>query len=179
MKLISDFLPIVLFFIAYEVRDIYFATAVAIAASVVLIAWTALRGRRVEPMQWATLLIIVVFGGLTLLLRDETFIKWKPTVVYALFAVTLLVARHAMGRNLVRSMMGQQLQLAESAWGSLNWLWVGFFAFMGALNLVVAYGFSTDLWVKFKLFGTLALTLLFVVVQAFWIGRHATAGEKP
>lgn len=172
MKLISDFLPIVLFFIAYEVRDIYFATAVAIAASVVLIAWTALRGRRVEPMQWATLLIIVVFGGLTLLLRDETFIKWKPTVLYGLFAAVLAGGRMMFGRNLVRSVMGKQLALPEPVWHRLNLAWIAFFVAMAALNLAVAYRFPTDVWVDFKLFGTMGLTIAFVIAQALWLGRY-------
>ncbi len=173
MKLLTDFLPIVLFFIAYEAWDIYVATAVAIAASAIQIAWTLLRGRKVEPMQWATMLIIAVFGGMTLFFRDETFIKWKPTVVYALFAIGLVVARHAMGRNLIRAMMEKQVRLPAPAWASLNWVWVGFFCCMAVLNIVVAYSFSTDLWVQFKLFGTLGLTVLFIIAQALWIGRHA------
>lgn len=173
MKLLADFLPIILFFIAYQVWDIYVATAVAIAASAIQIAWTLLRGRKVEPMQWITMLIIALFGGLTLFFRDETFIKWKPTMVYALFAVGLLVARHAMDRNLIRAMMEKQVRLPEPVWASLNWVWVAFFLAMAALNIVVAYGFSTDVWVQFKLFGTLALTVLFIVAQALWIGRHA------
>ncbi|MCO5122102.1 MAG: septation protein A [Burkholderiaceae bacterium] len=173
MKLLADFLPIILFFIAYQVWDIYVATAVAIAASAMQIAWTLLRGRKVEPMQWTTMLIIAVFGGMTLFFRDETFIKWKPTVVYGLFAIGLLVARYGMGRNLIRTMMEKQVSLPDPIWTSLNWVWVAFFAVMGILNVVVAYTFSTDFWVQFKLFGTLGLTVLFIVAQALWIGRHA------
>lgn len=173
MKLLADFLPIILFFVAYEVWDIYVATAVAIAASAIQIGWTLLRGRKVEPMQWTTMLVIAVFGGMTLFFRDETFIKWKPTVVYALFAVGLLVARHAMGRNLIRAMMEKQVRLPEAVWGSLNWVWAGFFACMAVLNILVAYSFSTDLWVQFKLFGTLILTVVFIIAQALWIGRYA------
>ncbi len=173
MKLLADFLPIILFFVAYQAWDIYVATAVAIAASAIQIAWTLVRGHRVEPMQWATLLIIVVFGGMTLFVRDETFIKWKPTVVYALFAAGLVVARYGLGRNLIRSMMEKQVRLPDPVWSSLNWVWVAFFCAMAVLNIVVAYTFSTDLWVQFKLFGTLGLTVLFIVAQALWIGRHA------
>lgn len=176
MKLLADFFPIILFFIAYEVWDIYVATAVAIAASALQIVWTLLRGRKVQPMQWTTLLIIAVFGGMTLFFRDETFIKWKPTVVYALFAVGLVVARYAMGRNLIRSMMEKQVRLPEPVWSNLNWVWVAFFIGMAALNIFVAYTFSTDLWVQFKLFGTLVLTLVFIIAQALWIGRYA---EEP
>jgi intracellular septation protein len=176
MKLLADFFPIILFFVAYKVWDIYVATAVAIGASVLQIGWILARGRRVEPMQWTSVLIIVVFGGMTLAFQDETFIKWKPTVLYGLFAGALLVARHALGRDLIRAMMERQVRLPAPMWATLNWLWIGFFALMAVLNVVVAYSFSTDLWVQFKLFGTLGLTLLFVLLQALWIGRHA---EEP
>jgi intracellular septation protein len=173
MKLLADFFPIILFFVAYQAWDIYVATGVAILASAAQVAWTLLRGRKVEPMQWATMLIIAVFGGMTLFFRAETFIKWKPTVVYALFAAGLLFARFALGRNLIRSMMEKQVQLPDAVWGSLHWVWVAFFCCMAVLNIVVAYTFSTDFWVQFKLFGTLGLTLLFILAQALWIGRHA------
>lgn len=172
MKLFLDFLPLLLFFVAFRLWDIYVATAVAIAASVLQIGWLLLRRRRVEPMQWASLLIIVVFGGMTLLLRDETFIKWKPTVLYAAFAVALLVSQYLLGRNLIRSLLGAQFRAPDPVWTRLNLLWMLFFASMAALNLVVAYSVSTETWVQFKVFGTLGLTLLFVVGQAFWLGRH-------
>lgn len=171
MKILFDLFPIILFFVAYKLVDIYTATAVAIAASVLQIAWLMLRGRRVEPMQWAGLAIIVVFGGMTLFLQDENFIKWKPTVLYGLFALVLGAGRLFFGRNLIRSAMSKQLALPDDVWGRLNSAWMVFFAAMAALNLYVAYGFSTDVWVNFKLFGTLGLTLLFVVAQAFYVGR--------
>ena len=172
MKLLFDLFPIILFFAAYKLADIYVATAVAIAASVVQIAWLKWRGRKIEPMQWVSLGIIVVFGGLTLFLRDETFIKWKPTVLYTAFALALLVARYAMGKNLIRAMMGHQIKLPARVWDRLNLAWVIFFAVQGAANLFVAYRFPTDVWVSFKLFGSLGLTLVFVLGQAFWLGRH-------
>ncbi len=171
MKLLFDLFPVVLFFIAYKVADIYVATAVAIVASIGQIGWLLLRGRRVEGMQWTSLAIIVVFGGMTLLLQDETFIKWKPTVLYGLFAL-VLVGAQLFGRNLIRSLMSQQIALPDPVWGRLNVLWVGFFVVMAALNLFVAYRFSTDIWVDFKLFGTTGLTLAFVLVQALYVGRH-------
>ena len=171
MKILFDLFPIILFFVAYKLVDIYTATAVAIAASVLQIAWLMLRGRRVEPMQWAGLAIIVVFGGMTLFLQDENFIKWKPTVLYGLFALVLGAGRLFFGRNLIRSAMSKQLALPDDVWGRLNSAWMVFFAAMAVLNLYVAYGFSTDVWVNFKLFGTLGLTLLFVVAQAFYVGR--------
>jgi intracellular septation protein len=173
MKLLFDFFPILLFFAAFKLADIYVATGVAIVATIGQIAWLKLRGKAVEPMQWASLGIIVVFGGMTLLFHDETFIKWKPTVLYALFAIGLLVAPRFTGKNPLRSIMGAQVQLPDPIWQRLTLAWVGFFACMGVLNLVIAYSFPLDVWVNFKVFGTLALTVVFVVVQALWIGRYA------
>ncbi len=172
MKLLFDMLPVILFFVAYKAADIFVATAVAIVASVVQIAWLRLRGHRIENMQWVSLGIIVVFGGMTLILHDETFIKWKPTVLYGLFAVALLVGRYLMKRNLIAAMMGTQVTLPAPVWEKLNIAWVGFFLLQGVLNIVVAYSFSTDIWVNFKLFGSLGLTLAFVVLQALYFSRH-------
>src|SRR5687767_10792974 len=171
MKFLFDFFPVILFFIAFKAADIYVATGVAIGATFLQVAWLKLRGRRVEPMLWASLAIIAVFGGATLVLQDETFIKWKPTVLYWLFGAVLAGAALA-GRNLIRALLSEQVQLPEPAWTRLNASWIGFFAFMGALNLYVAYNYSTDLWVNFKLFGGIGLMLLFVVVQAAFIARH-------
>jgi len=172
MKFLFDLFPVVLFFVAFKLADIYVATATAIAATFVQVAWLKLRRKRVEPMLWSSLAIIVVFGGATLLLQDETFIKWKPTVLYWLFAAVLGGASIA-GRNLIRAMLSEHMQLPELVWSRLNLSWIGFFAFMGALNLYVAYNYSTDLWVNFKLFGGMGLMLLFVLAQALVLGRYA------
>jgi len=170
MKFLFDFFPIILFFIAFKVADIYVATGVAIAATFVQVGWLKLRGKRVEPMLWASLAIIAVFGGATLVLQDETFIKWKPTVLYWLFGAVLAGAA-AFRRNLIRAMLSEQIRRPEPVWARLNWSWIGFFAFMGALNLYVAYNYSTDQWVNFKLFGGMGLMLLFVVAQAMVLSR--------
>ncbi|HYF60490.1 MAG TPA: septation protein A [Burkholderiaceae bacterium] len=172
MKLLFDLFPVILFFVAFKLGDIYAATGVAIAATVAQIAWLKLRRKTVEPMQWASLVLIVVFGGMTLAFHDETFIKWKPTLLYALFAGALLLAPRFTGRNPLRSIMGAQIALPDEAWSRLTLAWTAFFAAMAVLNVVVAYSFSLDAWVNFKLFGTLGLTLVFVVLQAVWIGRH-------
>jgi intracellular septation protein len=170
-KLLFDLFPIILFFAAYKLADIYVATGTAIVATILQIGWLKARGRTVETMQWASLAIIVVFGGATLLLHDEMFIKWKPTVLYAAFAAGLLGYRAISGGNAIRLMMGKQLTLPDPIWERLNVAWSGFFAVMAVLNLFVAYGFSTDVWVNFKLFGTLGLTFAFVIAQALYIGR--------
>jgi intracellular septation protein len=177
MKFLFDLLPVILFFAAFKFADIYVATGVAIATTVLQVAWVWLRGKRVEPMLWASLAIIVVFGGATLLLQDETFIKWKPTVLYWLFAAVLAVSALAFRRNLIQAMLSGQVALPAPVWARLNLSWVGFFAFMGAANLYVAYSFSTDLWVNFKLFGGMGLMLLFVVAQSIYLAKHVE--EKP
>ena len=176
MKFLFDLFPVILFFVAFKLADIYVATGVAIGASVLQVAWLKLRGKRVDPMLWASLAIIVVFGGLTLALRDKTFIQWKPTVLYWLFGAVLSGGALA-GRNLIKAMMSQQIRLPEPVWARLNWSWVGFFAFMGAANLYVAYNYSTDLWVNFKLFGGVGLMLLFVVAQSLFLAKYVA--EKP
>ena len=178
MKLLFDMLPVILFFVAYKAADIFVATGVAIVASVVQIVWLRLRGQTIDNMQWVSLGIIVVFGGMTLLLHDETFIKWKPTVLYALFSVALLVGRYLMKRNLIEAMMGKQITLPAPVWEKLNIAWIRFFLLQGVLNIFVAYNFSTDVWVNFKLFGSLGLTLAFVVLQALYFSRHIEEEPK-
>ena len=172
MKFLFDIFPVVLFFIAYKLSDIFVATAVAIAATFVQIGWVWVRHRKVEPMLWVSLAIIAVFGGATLLLRDETFIKWKPTVLYWLFGLALLVADHGFNKNLIRAMMGSQIVLPERIWTRLNQSWVGFFVVMGLLNLYVAYNFATDTWVNFKLFGSTGLMLVFILGQAAFLSKY-------
>ncbi|PWW44594.1 intracellular septation protein A [Melaminivora alkalimesophila] len=179
MKLLIDFFPIVLFFAAFKLWGIYVATAVAIAATVVQIAWLRLQRGRVEPMQWLSLGVIVLFGGATLLAQSETFIKWKPTVLYWLMGGTLLAGQWIFRRNFIRSLMGAQVQLPDAVWRQLNLAWAGFFATMGALNLWVAYRFDTDTWVSFKLFGGIGLMLAFVVAQALYLGRFIQDETPP
>jgi len=172
MKFLFDIFPVVVFFVAFKLYGIYVATAVAIAATVIQVVWMWLRHRKVDNMLWVSLAVVIVFGGATLLLKDETFIKWKPTVLYWLFAATLAVAGFAFKKNLIRSMMEHQVTLPEPVWTRLQLSWIAFFAVMGALNLFVAYNFTTDTWVDFKLFGGMGLMLGFVVLQALLLARH-------
>ena len=171
MKFLFDLLPVLAFFVAFQLAGIYAATAVAMATTFVQVAWLKLRGKRVDAMLWASLAIIVVFGGATLVLKDETFIKWKPTVLYWLFG-TVLAGSALLKRNLIRSVMSQEMRLPDAIWARLNLAWIAFFAFMGAANLYVAFNYPTDLWVNFKLFGGMGLMALFVVGQAFYLGRY-------
>ncbi len=180
MKLLFDFFPLLLFFVAYKLGDIYVATGVAIVATFAQVGWLALRRRKIEPMLWASLAIVVLFGGATLAFQNDTFIKVKPTVLYWLFAITLGGSQLLLGRNLMRAMLGKQIELPNAVWARLNWGWTGFFAFMGAANLFVALNFNRDVWVNFKVFGGIGLMLLFVIGQALYLSRYIEeGGQKP
>jgi len=144
VKFLFDIFPVLVFFIAFKVYGIYAATAAAITATVVQVAWSWVRHRKVEKMLLISFGIIVVFGGATLLLKDETFIKWKPTVLYWAFAATLLSSELFFGKNLIRAMMGAQMTLPNPVWKKLNLSWSVFFALMGIANLYVALNYSTD-----------------------------------
>ena len=178
MKLFLDFFPIVLFFVAFKLGGIYVATGVAIAATVAQIAWLKYSHGKVEPMQWLSLGIIVVFGGATILAHDETFIKWKPTVLYWMMGGTLAVGMLFFRKNLLKSLMATQLELPDPAWRGMSWSWVVFFALMGVLNLWVAYHYDTNAWVNFKLFGGLGLMALFVIGQAVYLSRYMKDGKQ-
>ena len=178
LKILFDFFPIILFFIVFKVAGIYAATAVTIAATFAQIGWVWFKHRKVEPMLWLSLGVVVIFGGATLLFHNDTFIKWKPTVLYWLFAIILAGAQLLQGKNLMRSLMGKQMQLPDPIWNRVNWSWVVFFALMGVLNIVIAYNFSTNLWVDFKLFGSLALTLVFVLGQSLLLAKHMKLDEN-
>ncbi|HXV08244.1 MAG TPA: septation protein A [Burkholderiales bacterium] len=200
MKLLFDLFPVLLFFVAYSLgkrapdtaaaavggvlgavglgsqvgvdqAPILLATAVAILATFGQVGWLLARGRQVDKMLWISLGIIVVMGGATLWLRDPTFIKWKPTVLYWAFAAVLLGAEFLFARNLIRAMMERQIALPDAVWARLNLSWGGFFILMGALNLFVAYNFSESAWVNFKLFGGIGLMLVFVLAQGLFLAR--------
>ena len=201
MKLLFDLFPVILFFVAYKLGGSYpheagqlasswlgglvasgriseaqapilLATAVAIIASLAQVGWLLARRRRVEPMLWVSLGVIVVFGGATIWLNDETFIKWKPSILYLLFAGSLVAGRLFWRRNFVRTLLGRQIELPDPVWEKLLWVGSGFFALLAAANLFVAYSFSTDTWVNFKLFGLMGLTLAFVVGVGVWLSQH-------
>ncbi len=202
-KFLFDLFPVIIFFIAYKLGDanpgathqilqsiglpqpavvndkpgIYLATFVAIIASVAQILWVKLRGHKVETMLWVSLGIIVVFGGATLWLQDESFIKWKPTVLYWVFASAIFGAA-LFGRNLIRGLMNAQLELPEAAWSRLNLSWGAFFAVMGLVNLWVAFTYSTDAWVNFKLFGSMGLMLVFVIAQGMMLSKYMDKEEN-
>jgi intracellular septation protein len=213
MKVLVDFFPVLAFFAAYKLYDIYVATAVAIGASAILLGWTWVRKRRLETMPLVTLGLLVVFGGLTLALRDPIFVMWKPTIVNWLFGAVFLASHWIGGRPLIERLMGQAVTLPAPVWARLNLLWVAFFVITGFVNLFVVYiasGFfdaqqallaasglpevdlagcaahfsgdllglcerahaSEEIWVDFKLFGMMGMTILFVIGQSLYLARH-------
>ncbi len=207
MKLLLDFLPILLFFGTFKYTEshkewaaafatehlgflvaggtvgiteapVMLATVVVVIASAVQVAWLKARGKKVDLMLWISLGLVVVLGGLTVWLHSETFIKWKPTGLYWAMGLSFLISQTLMGKNLLKLMIGEQMQLPALVWSRLGFAWVAFFAAMGVLNLWVAYNFSTDAWVNFKLFGGIGLMLLFTLAQGLYISRHLPDDDK-
>jgi len=201
MKLLFDFLPIILFFATFKVAEgrrewaaqfasdhlgfvvnggvvgvseapVLLATVVVILATLAQVAWIIAKGRKVDTMLWVSLALVTVFGGATIWFHNETFIKWKPSVLYWVMGLTFWLSQLIFRKNLLRALIGEQLTLPAGVWQRLNFMWVAFFAFMGLLNLYVAYSFSTDAWVNFKLFGGIGLMFAFTVAQGFYISRH-------
>lgn len=209
MKLLLDFLPLILFFATFRYADghkewaaafasehfgmlvsggqvgpneapVLLSTLVVIAATLLQVLYLKLRRQKVDLMLWISLVMVVVLGGLTVWLHSDTFIKWKPTGLYAAFALVLLLSEKLMGKNLIRAMMSAaDLPLKEAAWRTLNLSWVLFFAAMAVLNIVVAYSVETSTWVNFKVFGITALMAVFMVGQGFYIHRQMPPEDNP
>ncbi|WP_374566802.1 septation protein A [Nitrosomonas sp.] len=172
MKLLFDLFPVVLFFLAYKLHDIFVATAVAIAATFVQIGWLWIRHRQIEKMMWINLAVIMVFGGATLVFQDEMFIKWKPTVFYWLIGAVLFISNWLFSKNLIKVALEKQMVLPAAVWNTLNLSWIVFFVIMGCVNLFVAFNYSLDTWVSFKLFGATGLMLVFIVAQIIFLGKY-------
>lgn len=172
MAQLLDFIPLVLFFVAFKMYDIYIATAVVIVATLLQALITKILGKKVPTMQWITLGLIVVMGGATLYLQDEQFIKWKLTIIEWLFAGAFLGSQFIGDKPLVQRMLGSAIELPKRVWQQLNLLWALFFAAVGAGNIYVMHHYSTDQWVMFKTFGVPALMLVFVLLQMIFIYKH-------
>jgi intracellular septation protein len=201
MKILFDFLPIALFFGMFKYAEshkdwaaaaatdwlgfmvsggnvgpaeapVLLSTVVVILATLAQIFWLLARGKKIEPMLWISLVLVVGLGGATIYFHNENFIKWKPTALYWAMGSALLVGQVFLKKNFIKTLMGAQLTLPEPVWRNLCWGWTGFFAVMGCINLWVAFNFSTDIWVNFKLFGGMGLMLLFVLGQAAYLSRH-------
>lgn len=197
MKLLFDLFPVILFFATFKYAEkspelaaswmgsllgfvpddakmapILLATVVVIIATVAQIAWVHFRHGKVDKMLWVSLVLVVVFGGMTLAFQNEAFIKWKPTILYWVFAGSMAFSAYVLRKNAIKAMLGEQLTLPEPVWAKVNLSWIAFFAAMGALNLIVAFNFSTDAWVNFKLFGGMGLMLVFVLGQGMLLSKH-------
>lgn len=175
MQLLFDFFPVIAFFVTYKLTDIYVATGVLIAVVVVQTAYQWLRHRKVSAIALISGGMVLVFGGLTLWIHDEMFIKWKVTVVNWLLAAGFLLSHFVGDRPFIQRMLSGNIELERASWLKLSWMWIAFFTIIGAINLYVMYTFSTDVWAAFKLYGTIGLTLVFALLQGFWIASKMPA----
>ena len=192
MKQLIDFIPLALFFIVYKLDPrvvdiaghnfnlggIFSATAVLIISSVIVYGITFILQRKLEKAQWLTLIACLVFGGMTLAFHSETFLKWKAPVVNWLFALAFAGSHFIGDRVLIKRMMGHALTLPDVIWNRLNVAWILFFVFCGAANLFVAFTFQ-EIWVDFKVFGSLGMTVLFLVGQGVYLSRHLHDATTP
>lgn len=172
MKFLFDFFPIILFFVAYKMYDIYVATAVVIVAAFVQAGVFWAKHRRFETTHLVTLGLVVVFGGATLILRDESFIKWKFSIVNWMFGLAFLLTHFIGDKPLIKRLLGSQISLPDFVWRRLNSIWTAYFMFLGFANLYVMHYYDTDTWVDFKTFGNLAMTALLIIGQGFYLYRH-------
>jgi len=177
MKMLIDFLPVALFFIVYKMDDIYTATAVLIIACAVQTIGVRLWKGKFEQSHVITLVLVAAFGGLTLFLHDEMFIKWKPSVINWLFAVVFIGSMWIGEKNIIQRMLGGQVELPAMVWSRLNVAWALFFTFLGFLNIYVVYNYDTDTWVNFKMFGLMGLTVLFIIGQSLYMAKCIQADE--
>ncbi|MBZ4202670.1 MAG: septation protein A [Methylovulum sp.] len=178
MKQALDFIPVLLFFIAYKFYDIYVATAVVMIATLLHVTYTWFRYRKVETMQWITLGLIIIMGGATLYLQDEQFIKWKLSIIEWLFGLAFLGSQFIGNKPFVERIMSANISLPDNVWKRLNLLWASFFMSVGFINLYVMYNFSTDEWVTFKTFGVPGLLVIFIVAQMFFLYKYIPQSEK-
>jgi intracellular septation protein len=173
MKILFDLLSVILFFICYYTTgSIFIATAAAIAATFGQVIYCWIRHRKVDPMLWISLVLITVLGGATLIFQQKQFIYWKPTALYWIISLVLLLAKAIKRTNLIKKMMGAQMTLPDKIWNQLNIAWAIFFMIMGGLNLFIAFNFTESIWVNFKLFGTMGLMIVFVIGQTLLLSKY-------
>ncbi len=169
MQLLFDFFPLIAFFVAYKFADIFVATGVLIVAVLVQTTIQWIRHRKVSSMVLISAALVLVFGGLTLWIHDEAFIKWKVSIVNWLFAAGFLISQFVGERPMIQRMLEGNVTLDRPLWIRLNMMWTAFFLALGFINLYVMFNFSTDVWAKFKVFGVIGLTLVFALLQGLWL----------
>ena len=179
MKIFLDYLPIIFFFIAYKIWGIYVATAVAIGVLLSQIAYYLIKREKIGIIQWINLIILVLFGGATIILHKSIYIKWKVSLVYWAFGLILLGMQWFSKKYLLKTLMSQQLVVTDKVWRILTYAWAVFFLAMGFVNMYVIYHYTTKQWVNFKLFGTLSLLILFCVAQAIYLNTHIEKKDDP
>ncbi|WP_412523027.1 septation protein A [Shewanella chilikensis] len=177
MKQLLDFLPLVIFFAVYKFYDIYVASGALIAATALQLVVTCLLYRKLEKMHLITFAMVAVFGTLTLVFHDDTFIKWKVTIVYALFALGLGVSQ-LLNKPVLKGMLGQELKVADKIWAQVTWYWVSFFIVCGLINIYVAFSLSQETWVNFKVFGLTAVTLLNTIATVVYLFKHIPEEQR-
>ncbi|MBO2586409.1 septation protein A [Shewanella algae] len=177
MKQLLDFLPLVIFFAVYKFYDIYVASGALIAATALQLMVTYLLYRKLEKMHLITFAMVAVFGTLTLVFHDDAFIKWKVTIVYALFALGLGVSQ-LLNKPVLKGMLGQELKVADKIWARVTWYWVSFFIICGLINIYVAFSLSQETWVNFKVFGLTAVTLLNTIATVVYLFKHIPEEQR-
>jgi intracellular septation protein len=172
MKFLFDLLPVILFFVGFKLYGIFAATAIAIATTLAMIVYAKIRHGKIEKMLLINGAVISVLGGVTLLLHDKTYIMWKPTVLYWLLAAVLLISNLFFKKNFIQQMMGKMMQAPAAIWSKLNLVWVIFLIGLGFLNLYVAFNYTEDAWVNFKLFGVTGMMFVFVILQTLILRKY-------
>ncbi len=180
MKFLVDFFPLVAFFATYQItKDIYLATGILIVSTIIQVAALWIKNHKIETMHLVTLIFVIILGGATILLEDDNFIKWKPTVVNWLLGGAFLASQFIGNKNLIQRMLESNIELPRNAWLHLNAAWIAFFLIAGTVNIYVAYHFDQETWVNFKVFGLLGMTLVFVLGQGVYLSRYLNDPEKP
>ena len=178
MHALLEYIPIIIFFIFYKFADIYWATGSLIVTSALQILYFLAKKQPIPKRNLVFFGLMLVFGTLTIAFQDDAFLKWKVTIINALFALTLIVSNNFFNKNLIKEMLGEALELPENVWCKLNNAWALFFAFCGGLNIYIAYNFDLETWVNFKVFGLMAMTFIFAIVSIMALSKYLPKDEE-
>ncbi|WP_119342662.1 septation protein A [Facilibium subflavum] len=177
-KLLFDFFPIIIFFAVYKMQDIFMATFALIIATAIQLIYELIRYRKIAMMHIITFVLVLILGGATIYFHDEVLIKWKVTVVNWLFGLIFIFSTYLMKKPIIQRLMEESIELPQNIWRRLNNIWGLFFLFLGIINLIVVYNFSTNVWVNFKLFGMFGITIIFVILQGIFLAKHMEHKQK-
>lgn len=177
MHAFLEYIPLILFFVVYKFADIYWATGSLIIASILQILYYFIKKEKVPTKTWVLFGLITVFGGLTIFLQDDLFLKWKVSIINWLFAVALIISRYVFNKNIIKNMLDESMELPEKVWSNLNLSWAGFFTFCGAINIYIAFNFEQETWVNFKVFGLMGLTFVFAITSIMSLYKYLPQEE--